>query len=107
MPLPGSRPNLDPQRQWRFLSLRRGQEEGQQESGGLTIGCGMWCSWGCRPSSFHLPPEPARWALVGSVRTPFALSHTCTVARQLGRSCNTSAAIAGMVFSFPGCSVSP
>lgn len=71
------------------------------------IACGMQCSWGCRPSSLLLPPEPAQRALVGSVGTPFALSHTCTVARQLGRSCNTSAAIAGTVFSFPDCSVSP
>lgn len=111
VPGPGSLPNLNPQRQWRFPSLRRGQEAAGEWRDGSSdhriIACGMQCSWGCRPSSLLLPPEPAQRALVGSVGTPFALSHTCTVARQLGRSCNTSAAIAGTVFSFPDCSVSP
>lgn len=37
-----------------------------------------------------LPPGPAPRAPVGSRGAPLALSDTCTVARQLGPSCNTS-----------------
>lgn len=62
---------------------------------------------GCRPRPPHLrplPPGPARPALVGSLETPLALSHTCTVAGQLEPSCNTSAARASVVFLSPSCS---
>lgn len=50
-------------------------------------GTGCWmrcgCGCGCRPAPSHqLLPGPARRALVGSLGTPLALSHTCTVARQ-------------------------
>lgn len=60
----------------------------------------------CRPTPpRQLPPGPAPQALVGSLGTLFVLSCTCTVARQLGLSCNTLAR-ARRVFLFPSCSES-
>lgn len=101
MPAPGSRPNLDPQRQGQLLPFLAGQEEGQLEGGGRAggsgvrdAGCRMLC--GPAPRSLLGGPAGAGW-LPG---TQLALSHTCTVARQLERSCNTSMARARM-FLFP------
>lgn len=105
---PGSRSNLDPR--GNGGSSRRGQEEGQQDVGGtcerLRVAVRLRLRVLPLPPHTQLPPGPARRALVGSLGAPLALSHTCTVARQLGRSSNTSAAGARTVFSFPGCSKS-
>lgn len=48
----------------------------------------------------RLPPWPARRALVGSLGALLTQSHTCTVAGQLGLSCNTSATRARILFLF-------
>lgn len=76
-----------------------GQEEGQQEGGGGRDRMrDADAAAGLLPDLF--PPWPARRALVGSLGAPLTQSHTCTVARQLGLSCNTSAERVRILFLF-------
>lgn len=76
MPEPGSRPNLDPQRQWRFFPVGGGQRRG----GGWVAGrerlrdAAAGCGCGCRPAPHavsHLGRPGGRWLAPWERRSPY------------------------------------